>query len=97
MSGFEKNPIQISEQTFIKRDGSTITVLAYDRLDPGGEWFDYVAVDITEQRAAEDELRYARAHLEDVVEERTRELREARDNASRANQAQVRVFVIHEP
>lgn len=44
-------------------------------------------VDITASKLAEEELRKHRAHLEDLVAERTRELTEARDQAETANRA----------
>ncbi len=43
--------------------------------------------DITEQKQREDELRRYRDHLEDVVRDRTEELRLARDEAEAANKA----------
>ncbi len=46
-----------------------------------------ISEDITEQRLREDELKRYRDHLEETVEERTEELRMARDAAEAANRA----------
>ena len=43
--------------------------------------------DITERKSAEQELKQHKEHLEELVEERTSELAQARDNANKANRA----------
>jgi len=46
-----------------------------------------ISRDITEQKRADDELRRHREHLEDMIHERTAELRVAKEQADAANQA----------
>jgi len=74
-----------------RKDGTTYVELAIIsplRL-PDGTITHYVAVkeDITEQKHLLAELEQHRDHLQDLVDERTRELVEAREQAEGANQA----------
>jgi len=57
------------------------------RYDTQGAFLGYIGycIDITEQRAASDELERYRQHLEDLVEERTRQLVIAKEAAETAN------------
>ncbi|MDV7338365.1 PAS domain S-box protein [Terasakiella sp. A23] len=57
--------------------------------DPDGSIKNYLAVkeDINERKQAEEELAKHRDHLQDLVEERSRELITARDEAEQANRA----------
>ncbi|WP_295458062.1 PAS domain-containing protein [uncultured Thiodictyon sp.] len=59
------------------------------RYDSQGAFIGYIGfcVDITEQKAAAEELERYRQHLEDLVEERTRELVIAKEAAETANVA----------
>lgn len=50
-------------------------------------WLDGVIIDITERKNAADELRKHRDHLEELVEERTKELTIAKEGAENANRA----------
>ncbi|MEO7735879.1 MAG: ATP-binding protein, partial [Kofleriaceae bacterium] len=60
--------------------------------DPAGEITQYIAIkqDVTVNRRMSDELDRHRRHLEDLVNQRTEELRKARDVADDANQAKSR-------
>jgi PAS domain S-box-containing protein len=74
-----------------RKDGSRYLELATISpvRDSDGQVTHYVAVkeDITEQRRTERELHAHRQHLEKLVEQRTRELAEAKDRADSANRA----------
>ncbi len=74
-----------------KKDGSTYVELAIisPLRQPDGTITHYVAVkeDITEQKRLLAELERHRDHLRDLVDERTRELVEAREQAEGANKA----------
>ncbi|MHB0962578.1 MAG: heavy metal translocating P-type ATPase [Gemmatimonadaceae bacterium] len=74
-----------------RKDGSTYVELAIisPLRQPDGTITHYVAVkeDITEQKRLLAELERHRDHLRDLVDERTRELVEAREQAEGANKA----------
>ena len=74
-----------------RKDGTTYVELAIisPLRQPDGTITHYVAVkeDITEQKHLLAELEQHRDHLQDLVDERTRELVEAREQAEGANQA----------
>jgi signal transduction histidine kinase/CheY-like chemotaxis protein len=57
--------------------------------DEAGNLVEYVgtAMDVTERKLAEDELRKHREHLEDLVKQRTEQLAEAKARAEAANRA----------
>jgi PAS domain S-box-containing protein len=59
MSSYEQFPGTPIECTFTKRDGSHLIVQANALADYEEEVLDFVAIDITEQRQAEDRLRQA--------------------------------------
>ncbi len=63
--------------------------LGHPVLNAGGELVEVVCTtgDITEHKRAEDELRKHREHLEDLVEQRTEQLAEAKAQADAANRA----------
>ncbi len=79
------------EFTNQRRDGSHFIEMAVITpiRQPDGQITHYVAVkeDITEKKRIAEELERHRSHLEDLVEERTRQLSEARAQAEAASQA----------
>ncbi len=79
------------ELTNRRKDGGTYVELAIisPLRQPDGTITHYVAVkeDITEQKRLLAELEQHRDHLQDLVDERTRELVEAREQAEGANKA----------
>jgi PAS domain S-box-containing protein len=66
-----------------------IHIIGHPVLGDTGELVEYVgtAVDVTERKRAEEELRKHREHLEDLVKQRTEELAEAKARAEAANRA----------
>ena len=56
-------------------------------MSRAGEAFLCILRDITERKRVDEELHQHREHLEQLVDEQTREIRAARDDAERANQA----------
>jgi PAS domain S-box-containing protein len=74
-NGFFKN----EELRFKKKDGAIIIVssTAAVHRDKKGkiDWIDGVIEDITERKHAEEELRKHRLHLEEMVQERTKQLK----------------------
>lgn len=66
-----------------------IHAVGHPVLDENGQVVEYVgtAVDVTERKRAEDELRKHREHLEDLVKQRTEQLAEATARAEAANRA----------
>lgn len=79
------------EFTLQRHDGSPLTVLVTataSRSDDGAYMGSLTSLtDITERKAAERELERHRHHLEDLVDNRTRALAEAKDQAESANRA----------
>ena len=59
------------------------------RFDAAGEFLGYIGhcLDITEMKQAQDEVAEHRQHLEELVEQRTRELQRAKEQAEAANVA----------
>ena len=76
------------EKEYLRRDGSRVPILLVDAMLPeaGGQILG-LALDMTERKRAEAELDGYRHRLEDLVESRTRELKEARIRAEAANRA----------
>ncbi len=66
-----------------------IHAIGHPVLDEHGQVVEYVgtAVDVTERKRAEDELRKHREHLEELVKERTEQLADAKARAEAANRA----------
>jgi PAS domain S-box-containing protein len=66
-----------------------IHAVGHPALDEHGQLIEYVgtAMDVTERKRAEDELGRHREHLEDLVEQRTAQLTEAKFHADAANRA----------
>jgi PAS domain S-box-containing protein len=66
-----------------------IHAVGHPVLDENGQVVEYVgtAVDVTERKRSEDELHKHREHLEDLVEQRTEQLAEAKARAEAANRA----------
>ena len=56
-----------------------------EKFQDGSTLWNGVFIDITEQKQAETELEKYRNHLEELVDERTTDLKEARDEAEKAN------------
>lgn len=75
--------------TALRKDGSRFQIEVYGSLIEyeGQPAIMGVAMDISERKRTEAELEQHRAHLEELVVERTRELAEARDKAESANRA----------
>jgi PAS domain S-box-containing protein len=71
----------------VRKDGSRFMASAVITAlrDPAGELkgFTKVTRDITERKKTEEELRRHREHLEELVEERTRELKQAQEELAR--------------
>ena len=83
-------PVGESFETLHKRkDGSTYTAdIKSSRVEWGGRTYVMCVVrDITERKQLDSELEAHRHHLTDLVEQRTRELAAARDEAESANRA----------
>ncbi len=86
-----RNLTEENEWTFIRKDGRRVPVnLSVTALrDEGGEITGFVGLvyDLSERKRAEQELLRYREHLEETVQQRTHELRLARDAADSANKA----------
>ena len=82
------------EHRIVLPDGSVkhIHAIGHPVLDENGQLAQYVgtAIDVTERKLAEDELRKHREHLEELVEERTEQLAEAKARAEAANREKSR-------
>ncbi len=80
-----------AEKEFVRRDGARfwgdmrVAPIPGSAGEPGA--FICVVLDITERRAAEEQLQQFRTHLEEAVEERTAELAAVRDKLLRANRS----------
>jgi PAS domain S-box-containing protein len=83
-------PLRDHEDLFRRRDGSTVEVACSNApvLD-GGKVTGAVLVvhDITERRRVEDELARHRGHLEELVRERTRELKQSETDRRQTQEA----------
>jgi diguanylate cyclase (GGDEF)-like protein/PAS domain S-box-containing protein len=74
-----KKPV-IAEEILAKEGNRPIQVTTIPYQDANGKWFvAEVNVDITERKKAEVELERYRIHLEDLVKERSEEVRKAKD------------------
>jgi PAS domain S-box-containing protein len=77
------------EHRIVRPDGAIrhIRALGHPVRDESGQLIEYVgtAMDVTEHKLAEDELRKHRDHLEDLVRQRTEQLAEAKSRAEAAN------------
>jgi PAS domain S-box-containing protein len=84
----------VADYKTVLPDGTVrdIHILGHPVLDDTGELVEYVgtAIDVTERKRAEDELRKYREHLEDLVKQRTEELAEAKVRAEAANREKSR-------
>jgi PAS domain S-box-containing protein len=74
-----------SERKLIRRDGSHVPILktVTQVIRSGRECLIESFLDLTQRKQAEEELAKHRQHLEELVEERTRELRAAQDELVR--------------
>jgi len=82
--------IDIPEEEVLTRHGMRLVhTMKIPILDAHGEpaFLLGISRDITEQKQADDELRRHREHLEDMIHERTAELRVAKEAADAASQA----------
>ena len=81
----------VADYKTVLPDGTVrnIHIIGHPVLDEDGTLIEYVgtAMDVTERKLAEDELRKHREHLEDLVKQRTEELAEAKARAEAANRA----------
>ncbi|HEY9029616.1 MAG TPA: response regulator [Burkholderiaceae bacterium] len=77
------------EEVLTPRGTRLVHTMKMPILDARGEprFLLGISRDITEQKRADDELRRHREHLEDMIQERTAELRVAKEAADAANQA----------
>ncbi len=79
------------EHRIVLPDGTVkhIHAIGHPVLDENGQVAEYVgtAMDVTERKLAEDELRKHRENLEDMVRHRTEQLAEAKARAEAANRA----------
>lgn len=82
------------EHRIVLPDGTLkhIHAIGHPVLDENGHLVEYVgtAMDVTERKQAEDELRRHRDHLEELVRERTEQLAEAKTRAEAANREKSR-------
>jgi len=82
------------EHRIVLNDGTVkhIHAIGHPVLDENGQVAEYVgtAMDVTERRRAEDELRKHRENLEDMVRHRTKQLAEAKARAEAANREKSR-------
>jgi PAS domain S-box-containing protein len=82
--------VDVPEEEVLTRHGTRLFhTMKIPILDARGEprFLLGISRDITEQRRADDELRRHREHLEDMIQERTAELRVAKEVADAASQA----------
>ena len=82
--------VDIPEEEVLTRHGTRLVhTMKIPILDAHGEprFLLGISRDITEQKRADDELRRHREHLEDMIHERTAELRVAKEAADAASQA----------
>jgi len=82
--------VDIPEEEVLTRHGMRLVhTMKIPILDERGEpaFLLGISRDITEQKQADDELRRHREHLEDMIHERTAELRVAKEAADAASQA----------
>ena len=84
-----ENVPQIYETVLLRKDGTTVQVeINAGVISYKGKPADLIMVrDITERKLAEEELKKHRDHLEELVNERTRDVRLAKEEAERANMA----------
>ena len=78
------------EKEYVRKDGSRVPLVLNGVLVKGSEGADYIwsiVEDITERRRAQQELDRHRHHLQEIVDERTAQLDEARRSAEEANRA----------
>ena len=77
------------EARFLKKNGEVITgLLSAEIIQVNGEKIIMSSIaDISERKRAENELQQHREHLEELVQNRTMELAEARDQAQAASRA----------
>ncbi|HET6786865.1 MAG TPA: PAS domain S-box protein, partial [Aquabacterium sp.] len=87
--GREDTPSTAEQARLVRRDGSTIDVelIAWSFEDQGHRAIHLLLQDITDRKRARQELEHHRDHLEELIAERTLELRQARDKAEAANEA----------
>jgi PAS domain S-box-containing protein len=82
------------DHRIVLSDGTVkhIHALGHPVLNEHGQVAEYVgtAMDVTERKRAEDELRKHREHLEELVKERTEQLAEAKARAETANREKSR-------
>ncbi len=87
----KENRLLSLEYRFLKPDGSVIWVYGQSlaEYDPQGNILSYVGTitDITKIKLAQNELEQHQENLEKLVTQRTMDMRDARDEAERANQA----------
>ncbi len=68
VDNFANKHEQVNDLNFMKADGSMMTGRTYDRLNSEAGWLDFVVVDITEQKRAEEEAAKNEARLYAILE-----------------------------
>ena len=72
---YETHPGKLAEASFIKRDGSVVHVEAEAKIDPDNRFIDFVLIDVSDRVVARSELQQHRDDLEQLVDQRTEQLR----------------------
>ena len=72
---YEAHPGKLAEASFIRRDGSMVHVEAEVKIDPENGFIDFVLIDVSDRVAARSELQQHRDDLEQLVNQRTEQLR----------------------
>ena len=72
---YQNNPGKLAEASFYRRDGSVVHVDAEVKMDSSNGFLDFVLIDVSDRVAARSELQRHRDDLEQLVNQRTEQLR----------------------